>query len=156
MVDINEKLALLTDTQAHNVLNRVIEGFVARNPNIPVGDVKALTVILTTIGEAAGESVVPRIDSELTDKAVAERSLLVEMSRNPKQRGFVEGAIASNRQVLVEPITIALVMAGIVFVLETEYDVKVSRKHGKTEYDVHVGKKPADRSVITKFFSLFS
>jgi hypothetical protein len=77
------------------------------------------------------------------------------MSRNPKLHSFVEGALANNRQVLVEPITTALVMAGIIFALNIEFTIKVSRKDRKTEYDVHIGKVGTDKSIIIKLFSLF-
>jgi hypothetical protein len=156
MPELIEELALLTDAEAHNVLNRLIEGYAARNPIIPVADEDALAAILIKIGEAAGETVTPRKDNELPDAAAAERSLLVELARNPTLRGYVVGAVESSRKVLIEPITTALVVAGIIFVLETQFDVKVSRKAGKTEYEVHVGKKPTDKSIIKKFFNFFT
>ncbi len=155
MPEVVERLALLTDAEAHNVLNRIIEGYAARNPSIPVADEDALAGILIKIGEAAGEAVAPRMDSELPDVAAAERSLLVELARNPSLRVYVIGAVESSRKVLFEPITTALVVAGIIFVLETEFDAKISRKAGQTEYEVHLGKKPTDKSIIGKFFAFF-
>jgi hypothetical protein len=147
---------LLTDDEARNVLSRLVEGFAARNPDFPIADDKALANIITTIGQTEGEAVLPRRDSELTDQRKAERKLLVLLSQIPEQREFVEGAIALSRKVLLEPITTALVMAGIILVLQTQFDVRIKQKNGKSEYEVHVGKKPTDKSLLTKFFSLFS
>lgn len=156
MADIFEKLALLSDAQIHGVLNRMIEGYAARNPNVPVGDPEALALILTKAGQQVDEKVQPQIDAKIPDASVAEREILVRLSHDPAQVQFVEGALSNDRKVLFEPITTALVMAGIIFLLQTEFDVKISKKGGKTDYDVHVGKKPTDKSILQKFFSLFS
>ncbi|HXH43960.1 MAG TPA: hypothetical protein VNK51_08960 [Bradyrhizobium sp.] len=155
-MDIYAKLALLTDEQVHRILNRVIEGYAARNPDFPVSDPKELTLILSRIGDVTNETVAPRVDSNLSNLAAAERNVLVHLAGDPRQAQLVAGAIDNDRAVLVEPITAALIMVAIVFVLETELDVKVSRRNGVTEYDVRVGKKPTDKSIIKELFSLFS
>jgi hypothetical protein len=111
--DISEKIALLTDAEVHKVLNRVIEGYAARNPNFPVSDVGALSNILTQVSAKEGETVSPREDARMSDLAAAERTILLELSKDPSQLQFVEGAIKADRAVLVEPITTALVIAGI-------------------------------------------
>src|SRR5690348_6871867 len=134
MADIYKKLALLTDPQSYHVLNRIIAGYAARNPDFPVDDANALAQILSKIARETGEPVSPRTDDELRDRAVAVRALLVQLAESPRQSLFVAGAIEYSREVLVEPITTALVVAGIILLLDTEFDVKVSRSAGKTEY----------------------
>lgn len=156
MSDISEKIALLTDAEVHKVLNRVIEGYAARNPNFPVSDVGALSNILTQVSAKEGETVSPREDARMSDLAAAERTILLELSKDPSQLQFVEGAIKADRAVLVEPITTALVIAGIILVLETKFEISVTRKSGKAEFEVKLGKKPTDKSILKKFFSLFS
>jgi hypothetical protein len=86
MQNETEKLALLSDSEAHSLLNRVVDGYAARNRDIPVADDRALALILQTIGHATGNTVKPRADSEITDAIIAERAILVELSRNATAR----------------------------------------------------------------------
>jgi hypothetical protein len=153
MPNIFEQLALLSDAEVHNALGRLIEGYAERNRNIPVQDAGALGSVLKQLAGSLGESITPRSDSELRDRARAERTILVHLTRNTKQRKFVQAAIDS-RPVLLEPITVALIMAGIILVLETEFDIKISKKNGKRDYDVRIGKKPTDKSLIKDLFSI--
>jgi hypothetical protein len=155
MDEILEEVALLTDDQAHKVLNRVIAGYLARNPEIPVGDPSALADILVKIGADAGESIAGQADDALRDQMAANRQVLVLLVRNAQGREFVQGAIKHSREVLVEPITTALVMAGVIFLLQIEFDVKVTRKDGKASLDIRVGKKPTDKSLIGKILGRF-
>ena len=156
MADIFEQLALLTDAEIRNVLNRILEGYAARNPNVPIGDPEALDLLLKKAGEEFEQPIAPREDAKLGNRPRAERAVVVQLAGLPDQRPFVQGAIDNSRNVLIEPITTALVMAGIILVLQTQFDVKVSRKGGKTDYEIKVGKKPTDGSLIKKIFSIFS
>ncbi len=156
MVDIGEKVAGLTGSQATAALNRLVEGYVARHPEFPVGDLKSLAGILQAAGKVAGENVSPRVDVDISNSPAAARAILLELAAIPDQKDYVEGAIEVSRTVLIDPITAALIMTGIILVLETQFDVNISHKDGKTEYDVKLGKKPTDKSLIGKLFGLFS
>src|SRR5271166_3501786 len=113
MADVREQVAGLSDTEVTAVLNRLVEGYAARHPDFPVGDPASLSGILEKAGDAAGESVAPREDKEIRDRAAAARAILVELAAIPDQEQYVAGAIRASRQVLIEPVTTALVMVGI-------------------------------------------
>ncbi len=67
----------------------------------------------------------------------------------------VEAAFKEDRKVLVEPVTTALVLAGIVILLQTRGELKVKQKDGHVDVELHVEKKSTADSIVKKFFSLF-
>jgi|EndMetStandDraft_5_1072996.scaffolds.fasta_scaffold32366_2 hypothetical protein len=157
MIDVHNKIASLTDSEVHDVLNRVVTGFAVRDRHhIPVNDTKVLTSILNQISDAADTPITPRVDRDLRDLAAIERELLNEMMHDEKLRPYVEGAIKADRSVLLDPITTALVMAGIVFVLGTKINIEITKKDGKAEYSVKLERTETSENIIAKFFALFS
>jgi hypothetical protein len=156
MVDIHEKLALLTDAEASDVLNRVVDGYAEKNSDIPLRDPEAVAGIVAKISEAAETPVAFLEDAALANQAAAKRKLLVELARDPDLRKRVQGAIDSNRRVLLDPVTTALVMAGVVLLLQTKVKIKIAKKSGKHEYSVEVSKDPTSKGIIGKIFSLLS
>jgi hypothetical protein len=151
------ELASLTDREAEDCLNRILSSFNETNPEIPITSPNDLGGILrgaaTTIGAVA---FAPKSDANLADRAKATRLILLEFCEEQKLRDRFEAALSADRRVLVDPITVSLVMAGIVVVLSTRYEMKYKRgKDGRSEFEVSLDKKPASEALIKKFFSLF-
>ena len=89
---------------------------------------------------------IPSPRPEVTDPTawpITTRELLREMAGDAELRPHLESWFEFDRPTLFDPITAALVLGGIVLVLSTEIDIKVSKdKDGKIEWKVQLKKPP--------------
>lgn len=156
-MDILFELAALTDTEANQCLSRVLAGIREADPDIPITSPDELGGILKGAAASMGsEWLRPKIDANLGDNAKAVRLVLLEFLQDPQLKARLEAALAADRHVLVEPITTALVMAGIVVILKTNFKMTFKRdKNKKLEFQVSIEKKPSADEILKKFFSLF-
>jgi hypothetical protein len=152
------ELASLTDTEANHCLNRVLSGIKEAHPEIPLTSPEDLGSILQGAAIAmSAEYFKPKIDAKLIDGAKAVRMVLLEFLGDPELKARVEAALASDRHLLVvDPITQALIMAGIVVVLKTNFKMTFKRdKNKKSEFQVSIETKPSSEGIIKRFFSFF-
>lgn len=151
------ELASLTDIEAKQCLNRVLSSVKETRPDVPVTSPADLGNILKAAAALlSGQPLSPKADSSLRDPAKAIRILLLEFRENVELTARLEAALAADRSVLVDPITTALVMAGIVVILQTRFKMDFKRDKGnKSEFQVTVEKLPSSEGIIKKFFALF-
>jgi hypothetical protein len=156
-MDLKFELASLSDTEATQCLNRVLSGVKESRLDIPITSSDDLATILRSVAAAVGvKQVMPKVDANLQESARAVRIILLELLGDPELEARLEAALAADRRVLVDPITSALVMAGIVLVLSTRFNIKYKRgKVGRSEFEVSVTKKPSSEILIKKFLELF-
>ena len=156
-MDILLELSVLTDREANQCLSRVLAGIAAIDPEIPITSPDELGGILKEAAASIGtEGLRPKIDADLGDNAKAARLILLEFLQDPQLHARLEAALAADRRVLVEPITTALVMAGIVVILKTKFKMTFKRdSNKKSEFHVSIKKEPASDKTLRKFFSLF-
>ena len=151
------EVASLTDVEAKQCLSRVLSGIRETHPEVPITSPDDLGSILKSAADAINAGrFTPKTDENLSDSAKGVRLVLLEFLQNPELKARVEGALATDRRVLVDPITAALVMAGIVVVLQTNFKMAFKRdKLKKSEFQVSLEKKPSSEGIIKKIFSLF-
>lgn len=150
------ELASLTDMEAAQCLNRILSGIKSKRKDIPVTSPNELSNILSAVAAKTGRALTPKIDEKLSNREKAVRVVLIEFLDEPDLKKLLERALASNRRVLVEPITTALVMAGIILVLKTRTHFKFKRdKNGKWEAEGSIDAKPSSEGLLKKFFGLF-
>jgi hypothetical protein len=155
-MDLVERIDALTDYDAVQVLNRAVSGVAAADPQI--AKLQYLSEIWKQIASQTTTELAPRKDEqlgELPQQAEAARLVLREWAADAELASRVEAAIRADRKVLVEPITTALVMAGIIIALQTRVGLKVKSKDGKMDVQLEVQKKPTADNIIKKFFSFF-
>lgn len=155
MTDTLKRLEAITDEQAFDTLSRVVEGYAIEFPDTMIVKEEDTKRVLTLVGEQVDVSVDPKLDSQLSNASKSARNILERLAETESGAERVGGALDRLEDARIEPVTMALIMAGIVLVLETEVDLKVSRKDGKTDFDISISKKPTDKSIISKIFSVF-
>lgn len=156
-MDVTRELALLSDREAEECLNRILSSVQATNPEIPVTSPDKLGNILRAAATAADVAPVEaKTDADLRDAAKAMRLVLMEFCDDRTLKPQLEAALAANRRVLVDPITAALVMAGIVIVLRTRFKFNYIRTNdGKEILEIGLIKHESGEETIKKFFDLF-
>jgi hypothetical protein len=152
-ISVDRRLALLTDRDARLVLNRIIGGLLPKEPELARPD--ELKTALVEVSRGAPTKIEPKTDNAIPDQPAAIRLLLVAFADDDKLKPNLVAALAMDRGVLVEPVTAALIMAGIVLLLQTNVDLKIKKKNGKTSIDFSVKKKPTADKIIEKFFGIF-
>ena len=147
------ELALLSDRQAQLVLNRIISGLVPANPELArPSDVKA---VLTEVATRYQVEIEPNTDAAIKGQSEAIRLLLVDFADSDELRDRLAAALQMNREVLFDPITAALIMAGIVVLLQTKGHLAIKIQDGKTSVDFSLDKRPTTEGLIRKFFGFF-
>jgi len=89
-------------------------------------------------------------------RAESVRAVLHAIADDDQLRSALDSWFESGRPTLFDPITAALVLAGIVFVLSVDINISVKRdKDGKVEWEAGLKKEPTKESILEKFFSIF-
>jgi hypothetical protein len=84
------------------------------------------------------------------------QATLTLLADDPATEGVVRGAIADlpeETQMVVDPITIAVVLVGLVAFLQTKFSLKVRRKAGKVDVDFSISKDAASQETIKQVVS---
>jgi hypothetical protein len=153
-MDMYRRLALLPDRDAKLVLNRIIGGLVPAEPLLErPGDLKS---VISEVAEQTQVSIKPDIDDAVENQSAAIRLLLTELADGTETQNRLTAALDMDREVLVEPVTTALIMAGIVVLLQTHIKIRVKKVNGKTSVEFDLEKKPTADAIIKKFFGFFA
>jgi hypothetical protein len=119
------------------VLSRTIGSIAATDSAISLAS-SALGSTLTAVAQSTGQQVTPLKDEDIHDRAKAERKLLVAFAENDTLSQRLHAALEANRHVMVEPVTTALIMAGIFVLLQTSVDVEITNENGTTKSKVQI------------------
>ena len=154
---VYQELALLTDAEAELCLNGILNGLVAGEPKYAniVGSPREMETILKTIANDIGEPLdeVREVTPQERPKAI--RTILTEIAEDPNLSPRLESWFKSARPTLIDPVTGALVLAGIIMVLSTHINVSYEEQNGKRNLQVKLEKKPTTEKVLSKFFAFF-
>jgi hypothetical protein len=77
------------------------------------------------------------------------------MAKRDDLAPVVEGALHNLREKLIEPVTSAIVLAGIVLILSTEVKAKFVQGDGQRRWEIDVEKKAVTAEILSKFFEVF-
>jgi len=110
---------------------------------------------LKSVADAVGRSAPAVGEPSPAERPRAVRLILVEMASEPELRPRIEAWVGGSRATLLEPVTSALVLAGIVLVLSTSVDFKYEIKDGKKHLRIEIKRKPTTENLLGKFFGLF-
>jgi hypothetical protein len=154
-MQLYRQLALLTDAEAKRCLDWIVRVYGAQNSDLRklLGTEQALAACVIQAAQLANlGSKVPRVEeTSVKNQSAAIREILVQIAATEQRRADLIAWFKEHRNTLFDPITAALVLAGIVFVLQL--DIKVEVNDGKVSG--HVQKAPTDSKLLEKFFSLF-
>ena len=153
--ELYRELALLNDEEAKRCLEGVLATFAPKNPKLRkfYATEKAVANSIAQAAQLAmlGDKVPHLSEKAVKNQATAIRAILVEMASDKHRKKDLDNCLTKKRNTLFDPITAALVLAGIVFVLELDIEVEI--KNGKVSG--RVKKAPTNKTLLEKFFSLF-
>ncbi|MGB8644419.1 MAG: hypothetical protein WCF84_04230 [Anaerolineae bacterium] len=155
-MELYPQLALLTDAEAEMCLNGLLKGLTVVEPEYAalVARPEEMESLLAQVAEQAGRPALTVPVSPHPDpKAV--RTILVQAAQDPELSPKLEAWLQTARPKLIEPVTTALVLAGIVLLLSTHVKVEYEDKGGKKHLKVMLEKKPTANKILDKFFGLF-
>jgi hypothetical protein len=155
-MDLELELDKLTNDEASNALQAPLKNLTILKPEY--GAIIGSEAALSEVGQAAAVALGKPLDIRAISQSDATlvKKLLALAAADPELRPVLKNYLEGKRETLLEPVTSALVLAGIVFVLSTHVEVKAKRKNGKTDWEVKVVKKPTSEGFLEKFFGLFT
>lgn len=148
-MDVMMRLALATDDEVEGALQVLLKGFTIARPEIApvIEDERELRELLKREASEA-------LSAENEPKGKALRAVAVQLARNAEFASRVDAALDARKK-LIEPVTTALVLAGIVMLLSTEFDIEHKNVDGKRSTTIHLQKKATSDDILKKFFGLF-
>jgi hypothetical protein len=158
-VNLQQHVDSLTDTQAEHCLKGVLKGLAETDEGArALFSFRPEQFVEVVQGTAAGvgKPVVPVKEPPPEARGRAARRVLEHFAGDERLAPRVESWLASNRPVLLEPVTTALILAGIVTALSLDIEVSYEVDNGKKKTRVVVKKKPTVASILDKFWDLFS
>lgn len=150
------RLALLTDDEVERCLHFVIGrlAYQEQKYNEILRSTSDLQDVVQDVA-ASVEDPLPKVhEVDPADRPKAARIILTEVADDSALRPTLEKWFES-RSVLVDPITGAVVLAGIVVLLSTHVDIEFEQRDGERKIKVKIVKKPTSRRIIEKFFEFF-
>ncbi len=158
-VNLYHKLALLTDNEAKICLNGVLKGLIALQPQYEAlfASENQMQTVIEQITSEVGRSSSSAIDIiKDQDESKAIRLILTEIAENPEMNPRLEAWFSTARPKLLEPVTSALVIAGLILILSTGITIEYENQGGKKNLKVKVEKKATSSKILEKFFDFFS
>jgi hypothetical protein len=150
------KIALLTDAEVKSCLNGILKGLAVSRQNLEAlfASTNGMVDLLRQVGaevdlaDPGWEKIAAHDDAKLL------RMVLVEMSERPELAPRVSAWLESSRPKLLEPVTTALVLAGIIALLQTEVEIARGEKNGKKYFTWKLHKKPTTAKLLQLFAGL--
>lgn len=153
--ELRGRLLALDADELQRLMQVVVKDHVDRHPEsaavLTSGELLAAGLQRAAVdaGLSAGAIVEPR------DKTEALRTIAAALADEPRYAVLLANALAGGRATRVDPVTAALVLAGIVLVLQTRFDIGYDVENGKKKLHIKLSKAPTSESLITKLFGLF-
>jgi hypothetical protein len=157
-MDVLRELALLTDAEAEKALQGLLNGLQERDPAYAriLNSDEVADTYFTQLVKATDQASQAAVQQQLAaarqaPPAKAVRGLLVQATDNPELRQRLEDWLSAGRPSLFEPVTLALVAAGIVLVLSTSVEVDFKQDEtGKRSLHVNVKRDATPNDTIKK------
>lgn len=151
------KLALLTDNEAELCLNNLLNGLTIRHPeylSLLTSPAKMAEALNSTPAGEANTSV--RIDEPSPqERPAAIRLILSEIAEDEELGPKLEAVIDNQRNTLLEPVTTAVVLAGIIMALSTSVEIEYGNEDGKRKFKLKIVKPTTTEKLLGKFFRIF-
>lgn len=156
-MDLERKLSELSDEEAEQALQALLKNLVTLEPEYEVV-ITSPARMQAFLREASAEvEIAPRPvgEPEPEVRARVVRAALAEAAADPELRASLENYLEHKRDLLLEPVTTAIVLASIVLVLSTHVKLDIRHKHGQAaEWQLKIEKKPTAESLLKKFFGI--
>lgn len=149
-----ETIADLTDDQAAKCLQCMLKDYVEREGDIAqVIASDASTAIATIATKTLDEIDRKRLENISADDPVVVKQILRLMAGDPRFAERLDGCLA-RRNTLIEPVTTALVMAGLVILLSTHVKISYEDKQGKKHLKILLEKASTPKEILKKILGV--
>jgi hypothetical protein len=153
-VELRERLSALGSSELERLMQVVVKEYVERNPDAAAYfSPEILTAGLGQAAADAGLAAVPVVEPD--DKTEVLRAIALELAEEPRYATLLGNALAVDRPTRVDPVTASIVLAGIVLVLQTRFEVSYDHHNGKRKLHIAISKAPTSENLIAKLFGLF-
>lgn len=167
--EVIEKIGQLSQDELERCLNILIKSAIERKPALKEAitnskhESEEIAELLADITDQSGksalglgennlENIKENDNSKYTEALRTILTTLVEEDEEMSKR--VEAALKQQQQ-LIEPVTTALVLAGIVVALSTAVDISYENEDGKKKFKIKITKPSVNESILGKFFGIF-
>jgi hypothetical protein len=137
------------------IVQMLIKNYIDRHPEAAVA-LQSAEIMSSGLQEAADDAGFPAAAiAEPADKLDALRATTLQLADDSEHAELLAGALVAARPTRVDPVTSSIVLASIVLVLSTRFDVRYDNLDGKRRLRVQIGKEPTSQTLLTKLFGLF-
>lgn len=152
-MDIPRELALRSDPEVQQALNRMINGLSAAERGLGAllaspAEMQKLVALVEPNAENSARL------SQLKQEARAVRAILLLSADDAQLRPRLAAALTQDRKTR-DPLIAALVLSGIVLVLSTKFELDYQNKEGKKIFSFKIKKEATPTEILKKFFGLF-
>ncbi|WP_328993942.1 hypothetical protein OG394_06165 [Kribbella sp. NBC_01245] len=152
--DIADRVGALSNQDSERLLQAVMDRLLADTAPLEVDDEESARELVAAFVTRPDEPVAPddviRPSVDVDTYVRAALTLLVEDSETAPVVEESLTRLPDETQMFADPVTAALVLGVLVAFLQTKFDVKVSRKDGKVDFDFSVGKEAASDETVAK------
>jgi hypothetical protein len=150
--DIARRVADLDAPTAERLLQATLDHQLASGTELGINDEEDARELVAAFvsqhdADVRADDVVP--PAEPVDSYV--ERVLAMIAEDPDTADAVATSLETlpdETQMVVEPVTAALVLAAIVAFLQTKFEVRINRKDGKTEFSFSAAKKPTSSKTL--------
>lgn len=149
-----DQITTLSGHQRERLLQEVLEKLLDSGIELPVDDEESARELLAAFLRLEGDSV--HSDDVLRPSVALEtyvRDVLDLLANDDETAPVVRESLnelPEETQMFVDPITAAVVLGGLVAFLQTRFDIRISHKDGKTEFEFVLRKKPTSDRLVTR------
>ncbi len=156
-MNLYQKLALLTDAEVELCLNGLLKGLTVSEARFEqlLASPKDMSTVIRSVASEMGESLRQVREIAPAERPGAIRLILVEIAENPALSPRLEAWFRTARPKLLEPVTSAVVLAGIILALSTHVEFDYEASNGKKRLKVKVEKRPTALKILEKFWQFF-
>jgi hypothetical protein len=153
-MDRAEIIANLTDDQATKCLNCMLKDFAEREGDLAQVITSDAPAAITTIASRVlDDADAERLGSIRPDDPRMVKLILRLMAGDKRFAERLDGCLA-RRDTLIEPITTAIVMAGLVILLSTHVKISYENKQGKKHLKVFFEKTSTPKEILKKILGV--
>jgi hypothetical protein len=152
--DLVRRVEELDDHESERLLQAVMDLLLTDVGTLGVGDEESARELVAAFVSRPG---LPATADDILRPSVPlaayVHATLALLAADPRTAPLVEAMLdqlADETQMFADPVTAALVLGALVAFLQTKFDVHVSRKEGKVEFEFAIGKDATSDEIVGK------
>lgn len=157
-VELDEQLSALDPKKLERLMHLVVRHHVEHDPDpVAAAVFQSAEILSASLSQAAADAgLVVGALCEPSDKTEALRTILLQLAAEPRYATLLGNALpVVDRDTRLDPVTASIVLAGIVLMLQTRFDIRYDDHNGEKKLHIAIRKAPTSEKLLAKFFGLF-